>query len=118
MKDFFSIISRGTDESGRHVYTLSVNAEHDIFNGHFPNRPIVPGVMTLFMARRCAEDAANLGNTRLAAVKDAKYIAPIIPDGRNVTIAFTIDDDLSLKADVTDPDGNFYTKIKASLVKA
>lgn len=117
MEQFYSILSRATSDDGTHVYTLSINPEHAIFQGHFPGRPIVPGVMTLYLVRQCAEQDAQLGATRLASVKEAKYLSPIIPDGRPVTISFTIDADLNIKATVTDPDGVEYTRVKAQIVK-
>ncbi len=117
MDDFFSIIDGKADEAGTYTYTLAINKEHDIFKGHFPGKPVVPGVMTLMMIRRCAEQAKNLGKTRISFVKDAKYIAPIIPDGRKVTVTFTIDDTLAIKADVKSEDGSDFTKVRMTIAK-
>ncbi len=117
MNDFFSIISKSSDESGRYTYIVRINPEHPIFKGHFPGKPIVPGVMTLFMTRLCAQDALSLGETRVCAIKEAKYFAPIIPDGNNVKIAFSVDADLNIQADVTSEDGADFTKIRATLTR-
>lgn len=117
MNDFFSIISGTTNESGAYVYTLELNADHSIFKGHFPGKPVVPGVLTLMMTRKCAEKAANLGETRISFVKEAKYIAPIKPDGRKVVVTFTVDDAKNIKADVTADDGELYTKVRMTLTE-
>lgn len=117
MNDFFKIISGSTDEAGNNVYTHELNPAHDVFNGHFPGKPVVPGVMTLMMIRKCAEKAKGLGETRISYVKDAKYIAPIKPDGRKVVVKFTIDDTLGIKADVVSEDGEDYTKVRMTLTK-
>ncbi len=117
MDDFFKIISSSADEADNYTYVISVNPEHDIFKGHFPGKPVTPGVLTLMMLRRCAEHAKNLGKTRIAYVKDAKYIAPIIPDGRNVVISFSIDDALAVKGDVRSEDGSDFTKVRMTLTK-
>lgn len=117
MNDFFSIISSATNEGGAYVYTLELNANHSIFGGHFPGKPVVPGVLTLMMVRKCAEKAASLGETRIAFVKEAKYIAPIRPDGRKVVVTFTIDEAKNIKADVTADDGELYTKVRMTLAE-
>ncbi len=115
MNDFFNVISGTENADGSFTYTLTINAAHSIFGGHFPGKPVVPGVMTLMMTRRCAEQAKGLGNTRIAAVKDAKYIAPITPDGRKVVINFSIDEAMNVKAEVKADDGSEYTKIRMTL---
>ena len=74
MDDFFKILASTESAEGTWTYTLSINPDHDIFRGHFPGRPVVPGVMTLMMTRKCAEQAKGLGATRIGAIKEAKYI--------------------------------------------
>lgn len=115
MDNFFNIISGTENADGSFTYTLTIDPAHSIFGGHFPGKPVVPGVMTLMMTRRCAELAKGLGDTRIAAVKDAKYIAPITPDGRKVVINFSIDEAMNIKADVKADDGTEFTKIRMTL---
>ncbi len=117
MDQFFNIISSTCQAGGGWLYTITINPGHDIFKGHFPGKPVVPGVMTLMMTRICVEQALSLGKTHIAAVKDAKYIAPIIPDGVDVQISFTVDEALNVKAEVRSADGRDYTKIRMTLVE-
>ena len=117
MEDFFVIKSGERADDGTWVFTISVNGSHEVFKGHFPGKPVVPGVMTLMMTRKCVEQALGLGSTRIASVKDAKYVSPIVPDGVDVVISFTVDDALGVRADVRSADGREFTKIRMSLIK-
>jgi 3-hydroxymyristoyl/3-hydroxydecanoyl-(acyl carrier protein) dehydratase len=53
-------------------------ADDPLFAGHFPHRPMLPGVFQLEMARVAAELALN---SRLAVreISKAKFVRPILP---------------------------------------
>ncbi|MDO4191291.1 MAG: hydroxymyristoyl-ACP dehydratase [Bacteroidales bacterium] len=65
-------------EDGKVTAHLTLNAQHDIFKGHFPEEPIVPGVCTLQMIKAMAERA--LGRSlRLTQFSQVKYVIPLNP---------------------------------------
>jgi 3-hydroxyacyl-[acyl-carrier-protein] dehydratase len=79
----------------RCVAWMSMEAEDAIFSGHFPTRPIVPGVLIIeavaqaaavMMAASAAEGA--IGNVLLAAVNRFKFLKPVVP-GQSVRIETT-----------------------------
>lgn len=57
---------------------ISVPAGHPAFPGHFPGRPVVPGVVLLDLAAEAARRAFGLGPLRRIA--RAKFVAPVGPD--------------------------------------
>ena len=116
MEDFFEILSSTTEADGTHVFVVKVNREHEIFKGHFPEKPIVPGVTTLMMTRMCAQRVLGKDSLRFQTVKDAKYIAPIVPDGKPIRISFSLTG-LDIKAVVAAEDGSPLTNIRGTLVE-
>jgi 3-hydroxymyristoyl/3-hydroxydecanoyl-(acyl carrier protein) dehydratase len=58
--------------------TVRVGADHPSLPGHFPGRPIVPGVVLLDLALAHAERA--FGPVRAAALPQAKFLAPLLPE--------------------------------------
>jgi 3-hydroxyacyl-[acyl-carrier-protein] dehydratase len=63
------------------TFRYEVPADHPAFPGHFPGRPILPGVVLLDAVLR----AAGLGQAHLLR---AKFTAPVLP-GDTVEIALT-----------------------------
>lgn len=60
------------------VMSLQVAADHPVFAGHFPGRPIVPGVMLLEWAQD--QIAQSLGRApRELRVREAKFFTPLEP---------------------------------------
>ena len=57
---------------------FSIRPDHPCLPGHFPGRPLVPGVVVLEQVLRAAEAAAGgpLGALRLPQVK---FMAPLLP---------------------------------------
>jgi len=63
------------------VKSLTVPADHPVFTGHFPGRPIVPGVMLLewvleAAGRQLARAPASL------RIREAKFFVPLSPAQR------------------------------------
>jgi 3-hydroxymyristoyl/3-hydroxydecanoyl-(acyl carrier protein) dehydratase len=56
---------------------FAVPADHPALPGHFPGRPVVPGVVLLDLAAEAARHAFGLGPLRRIA--RAKFAVPILP---------------------------------------
>jgi 3-hydroxymyristoyl/3-hydroxydecanoyl-(acyl carrier protein) dehydratase len=68
------------------VMNFEVAADHPVFAGHFPGRPIVPGVMLLEWAQ--AEISESLGRVpRELRVREAKFFSPLEP-GQQAQLRF------------------------------
>ena len=79
----------------RCVAWLTVDAENPIFAGHFPARPILPGVLLIEAVAQTAAvmmgsaiPAGTMGSALLAAVNRFKFFKPVI-QGQDVRIEAT-----------------------------
>ncbi len=70
----------------RCVARLTVDTENPIFQGHFPGRPILPGVLmieavaqTAAVMMGSATAGASIGSALLAAVHRFKFLKPVAP---------------------------------------
>ncbi len=63
--------------------TYHFNAEpipnSKVFEGHFPNNPIVPGVCTIQLVKECCSDIL-LRKIKFSEIKEVKFLTAIIPE--------------------------------------
>lgn len=51
LQDFYTIDQLAVSEEGKLEAQVTLNTDHKIYNGHFPDQPIVPGVCLIEMVR-------------------------------------------------------------------
>ncbi len=82
LKDsFFSILetTEMPDSAGGVVYKIKLNAGHPIYQAHFPNKPITPGVCIIQMAIELLGE--HVGKEMvLKEIKNVKFIFVISPE--------------------------------------
>lgn len=66
------------------LVALHIAADHPAFAGHFPGRPLAPGVLLLQMAQRAIE--AELATT-VRGLSAVKFLSPALP-GQPLDLAF------------------------------
>lgn len=90
--DFFDIISLETEQGSINAL-VEINAGHRIFEGHFPNQPVVPGVCMMQMVKEITEQVLET-ETNLSSAAEMKFLAVIDPTQNNIisaTINYTVD---------------------------
>ena len=93
LNDFFTI--NDTVKSETEIWAeLRINANHKIFEGHFPNQPVVPGVCMMQMVKEILELVVGK-ETNLMQAADMKFLAVINPQENNLihaSIKYTVDE--------------------------
>lgn len=75
--DFFTINSMEAEGSSVKVI-IELNAGHDIYNGHFPGMPVVPGVCMMQMVKDIMERITG-GPMQLAKADSMKFLVVVDP---------------------------------------
>ena len=83
--DFFYIKTLEQD-NGKINAVLEINAGHKIFEGHFPGRPVVPGVCMMQMVKEILE-LALAKPTWLVSGDNLKFLTVIDPTENNIIYA-------------------------------
>jgi 3-hydroxyacyl-[acyl-carrier-protein] dehydratase len=84
--------------TSQQTLVLSVAADHPAYAGHFPGRPILPGVVLLDEALHAL--AGSLQRDAIGAqIKSAKFLSPVVP-GETLSLRYS-----------TAPSGDFRCEI-------
>jgi 3-hydroxyacyl-[acyl-carrier-protein] dehydratase len=93
LNDFFTI--NDTVKSETEIWAeLLINSNHKIFEGHFPNQPVIPGVCMMQMIKEILETVIGR-ETNLTQAADMKFLAVINPLENNLihaSIKYTADE--------------------------
>jgi len=114
--NFFKI--KQIEERGNCVcFTVSIYSGHEVFKGHFPQQPVVPGVFALQMIKECLERVKNKKYT-YCELANCKFSRPIFPE-QDKDILIECEYELTasfilLKATVRSED-RIYLTLKAKL---
>ncbi|MDU1890200.1 MAG: hydroxymyristoyl-ACP dehydratase [Dysgonomonas sp.] len=77
LNDFYKIVDLSKTEQGW-VLHIELNPSHNLYKGHFPEQPIVPGVCTLQIIKENVENAVNEKFT-FTRISSCKFLAAINP---------------------------------------
>jgi len=78
LKDFYKIEERDEIDNV-HVFRLLLNPKHDIYKGHFPDFPIMPGVCSMQIVKECA--SLVLGKEiQHKEIKTCKFVSAVNPN--------------------------------------
>jgi len=82
MKKVYSIIESMSDNSEEVIYMIKIDFSHQVFKGHFPERPILPGVMMCDIIRDLVSESLNT-KVQLSLAKNIKFSKMISPSQCN-----------------------------------
>lgn len=99
LKDFYTLNNLVVDENLA-TANITINKDHEIFNGHFPGNPVTPGVCMMQIIKELTEEI--VGKTLfMQSSSNIKFMAIINPNKTP---------DLVLNLDITKTDEGYKVK--------
>lgn len=96
------------------TFDVTINPEHAIFEGHFPERAILPGVTMVEIFRRATELAASK-KLRMESSKSLKFLKMIEPNQTTqltLSLSLNIDEDgISAKGELSNEAGVYFKEM-------
>lgn len=96
---------------------IRLNDAHPVFEGHFPGRPILPGVCQLQIIKELVEK--HLGKrVSIRSIRDLKFLSPVLPPDDNrlrisLSLAPGVDSSIIVRGSISAQSVQ-KTKIKAT----
>lgn len=114
--DFYSIEDL-QDSASKIIGRIKLNPKHEVYQGHFPDQPIVPGVIQLQIMKELVEVATGQ-KFLIGEMLSAKYLNLIVPE-KSAKLSFEIDyqksgEQLKISAIIKEKE-LVFTKVKARL---
>lgn len=79
LKDkFFTVLHEEKITSNDAVYLCELKGDCDVYRGHFPGKPVSPGVCNIEMIRECAEMLSG-HDLRISTIKQCRLTAVASP---------------------------------------
>lgn len=102
IEGFYKITDLNSGDSDI-VSTIKLNPNHEVYNGHFPGQPVVPGVIQLQIIKEILQEILG---TKLIMKKviQVKYLTPVIPDDYsilNIKLSIRNTEEKSIRIDAT-----------------
>lgn len=91
LQDFYKILSEEKISDSKYIVTILVNEKHEVFKGHFPGNPIMPGVCMIQIIKELTESITK-SSLMIQSLANVKFMALINPE---------VTPELRLELDVT-----------------
>ena len=82
LKDFYTIIELDSSDKENVKAIIDLNKEHEIYEGHFPGNPVVPGVCLTQLIKEIMETVENM-ELSLVYADNIKFMAVVNPEINN-----------------------------------
>jgi len=89
LRDHFFVIKERTQTPEGWVYRISLDASHPIYQAHFPNNPVTPGVCIVQMVKEMASDCCSK-TFFIRVIRNVKFLSVLNPLlNKEVFVRFT-----------------------------
>ena len=80
LENFYTITNKSIDENQEnYTFEIHVNSKHDIFKGHFPGNPVMPGVCMMQIIKEITQSIVGQ-KLFMEKCSNVKFLALINPD--------------------------------------
>lgn len=114
LTDFY-ILDAIERQGEEYTCVIRLNPEHDVYKGHFPDMPVIPGVCMLRIVKECV--SAVLGvPVRYQTINSCKFLSVVNPfEHKTLIFTFSLKDLKELQA-IAGTDEATVLKLKATIV--
>lgn len=92
VKNYYTLLSQKQQDDGSFETQIQLRKDCEVYQGHFPEKPVCPGVCNIQMVLECAEQALQK-RVRLTYLQQVKMLTLLNPtDYEKVTVRLVFKD--------------------------
>lgn len=117
----YKILSSSQIDVGCYGFAVEINPGDPLFKGHFPQRPILPGVCTIQIVKECIGSILlkEMNFSNIAQCKFTGMIDPAVDNKLLISVTLKTDDFDKTFVDAVITNSNFTVfKLKGTLTEA
>ncbi|MDT0648168.1 hydroxymyristoyl-ACP dehydratase [Zunongwangia sp. F260] len=84
LKDFYSVVQT-TKKDGHFFTEIKIRKDHELYQGHFPDRPVTPGVILMQMFKEELERQTGR-ELKFSKANNVKFMAVVDPNVDDILI--------------------------------
>ncbi len=114
LEHFYTLEHLKNIDENNYLAKIKLNEEHPVYQGHFPQQAVVPGVLQLNMIQELTEQVVKQ-KLMLRKVTNVKYLNIMTPEMQNITLEVNHqikEQDIKVKA-VLKNEEIIFTKVSA-----
>lgn len=92
LKDFYKVLSLDKTDGQKYLAVILINEKHEVFKGHFPDNPVMPGVCMMQIIKELTEEI-TASHLMMQSLSNVKFMALINPQ---------VTPELRLELDITE----------------
>lgn len=118
LNDFFTINTIEKTDEAKFLATVSLNAQHPVFKGHFEQMPVVPGVFQTQMIKELLQEHSGK-NLQLVNGDNIKFMGMIVPDQHpkiQLEISYKQDENKYITEAKLFSENTTFTKFKGTFI--
>jgi 3-hydroxyacyl-[acyl-carrier-protein] dehydratase len=105
--EYFTI-QNSKEEENKAIFSISLNPNHKIYKGHFPQMPVSPGVCNIQVIKECLQQQVGK-KLLLKSILQVKFLSLIVPSmNENLCVSMLITEteekSYKIKATITNPE--------------
>lgn len=106
LPNLYKTLSVSLLDDSKYEFTVEINPEDSLFKGHFPERPVLPGVCTIQIIRECVCSLIK-NNLHFMEISQCKFMGMVVPD---------IDNKLTLQVSFKEEAGGYI--VNANIINS
>ncbi len=102
--NYYTILKSEQLGKNTYLFHVTLNGKSDVYQGHFPDNPIVPGVCSIQMIKDCVQLLLSQESICFSCIKQCRFYHLLRPVNQELQLIITLLDNQWVTAEILEND--------------